>query len=135
MVTTALHYYAREVASDIGSVYVCDQTVHGNQAMSPRLSETVCVSGRDSISPVLGGALPVGSARDGILTAPPKALAQFKLKSAIKWLSLVTTELNVIGLNFDLPAALASVKVRQFGGQRRGIYSIVGTGSYRAGFP
>jgi len=78
-----------------------------------------------------GGWGAVGSARVGILTAGPKAQAQaqaqaqFELRTAIKWLSLVATELDVIWLNFDLPAALASVKVRQFGGQRCGSHNIV----------
>lgn len=82
-----------------------------------------------------GGWGTVGSAQVVILTAAPKAQLQFEPRTAIKRLSLVATELDVIGLNFDLPAALARVKVRQFGGQRRGSHSIVGTGSYRAGFP
>jgi len=98
-------------------------------------SKSQCIGQAGVPAQNLGGGGTVGSGWAGILTTPPKALAQFKLKSAIKWLSLVTTELDVVGLDFDLLAALASVKVRQFGGQRRGSHSIVGTGSYRAGFP
>ncbi len=63
-----------------------------------------------------GGWGTVGSAQVVILTAAPKAQPQFEPRTAIKWLSLVATELDVVWLNFDLPAALASVKVGQFGG-------------------
>lgn len=40
----------------------------------------------------------MGSAWAGILTTAPKGQAQFELRSAVKWLSLATTQLDVIGL-------------------------------------
>ena len=44
----------------------------------------------------------MGSAWAGILTTAPKAQAQFELRTAVKWLPLVATELDVIGLKTKL---------------------------------
>jgi hypothetical protein len=40
----------------------------------------------------------VGSTWAGILTTAPKGQAQFELRTAVKWLSLVATQLDVTGL-------------------------------------
>ena len=46
----------------------------------------------------------MGSAWAGILTTAPKAQAQFELRTAVKWLPLVATELDVIGLKTFIQA-------------------------------